>query len=236
MDDKILLAYEKHGIGKKDYDFMKMMTDWKMQNCLSILPNIKMSKIMEIGCASGMMLKEFDKRLAADMNIGLDMSVGSIELAKVEFPKSHYLVGDGKILPFKDKSIDLVIASDIIEHYEDPEEGLKEMQRISKYIMFKIPLEKCLKTVDDKYGEDHPSGHYFKWDKKGAIKLLKNSGLEIIDYRVDHPGENIRFYKERYLRYPFRKVLIKFEKTISRHFKNIYPFFYGSNLFVFCKS
>lgn len=228
-------VYGKYGIDEEDYAFMKMMTDWKVDNCVSIIPDMTFKKIMEIGCASGLMLKEFDRLLKPEVCIGIDISAGSIEMAQAEFPKGQYVITDGKQIPFGDNDIDLVIASDIIEHFDNPAEGLKEMVRVSKYILFKIPLEKSLKTINDDYGPEHPSGHYFKWNRRDALKFLRNSGLEVIDFKVAHPPENIKFHKERYIRYPFRRGFIFVEKTMSRHFARLYPFFYGSDLFAFCK-
>jgi SAM-dependent methyltransferase len=42
------------------------------------------------------------------------------------------VIGVGEALPFKDKSFDFVIASHVLEHSTDPENFLKELERVAK--------------------------------------------------------------------------------------------------------
>lgn len=237
VDKKIVEIYNKYGIDKDGIAYIRLLTEWKTSCSLKIIPkDIEFSNILEVGCASGVLLKEFSKKIHSNPNIGLEIEKDSIEIARVEFPDGHFLLGDGEQLPFKDKTFDLIIASDILEHFKNPMVGSKEMKRTSKYVIFKIPLEKCLKSINDVYDENHPSGHYHKWNYKEALILLKRMNFQVINYSIEIPPEHIKFYRTRYKKFPFRKGLIFFEKALAKHFKWLYGQIYGFDMFVFCKT
>jgi len=49
-----------------------------------------------------------------------------------------------------DKEIDLILMIDVLEHIPNPIIALEEMKRISKFIIFKVPLEDnvCMRTLN----------------------------------------------------------------------------------------
>lgn len=46
--------------------------------------------------------------------------------------KSRYVIYDGKTLPFKDETFDIVIANQVLEHVEDLEKTIEEISRVIK--------------------------------------------------------------------------------------------------------
>ena len=61
-----------------------------------------------------------------------------IDLQK-KYPNKKFIKLDSKNLPFGDKEFDFVIASHVIEHTEDPEFFIKELQRISTKGYIEVP-------------------------------------------------------------------------------------------------
>tara|TARA_B100000686_G_C16313506_1_gene724553 strand:- start:3 stop:617 length:615 start_codon:yes stop_codon:yes gene_type:complete len=55
------------------------------------------------------------------------------------YPKKKFIKIDGKKLPFKDQEFDFVIASHVIEHVEDFEFFIKELERISSKGYIELP-------------------------------------------------------------------------------------------------
>lgn len=53
------------------------------------------------------------------------------------------VIGDAVKLPFKDKSIDFIIASHVLEHIPDPEQFLLELQRVGKAGYIEVPNFLC---------------------------------------------------------------------------------------------
>ncbi|MFG1525560.1 methyltransferase domain-containing protein [Halobacteriovorax sp. RZ-3] len=57
------------------------------------------------------------------------------------------ILGDANKMPFKDKSIDFIIASHILEHMEDPAVFLNELQRVGKAGYIETPNFLCERFV-----------------------------------------------------------------------------------------
>lgn len=55
--------------------------------------------------------------------------------------KSIFINGNAKSLPIKSKSIDLTFLIDVLEHIPNFEYALKEIARVSNYVIIKVPLE-----------------------------------------------------------------------------------------------
>ena len=68
--------------------------------------------------------------------IGIDYSSNVIKKAKKLFKergaKAKFILGDISSLKFEDNSVDLVFNQGVIEHFQKPEESLKEMIRVTK--------------------------------------------------------------------------------------------------------
>ena len=62
---------------------------------------------------------------------GVDVTHGSIELARAEFAKrklpGRFQLVDGYAYPFSDASFSAVVCSDVIEHVQKPADMLAEM-------------------------------------------------------------------------------------------------------------
>ncbi len=74
--------------------------------------------------------------------IGLDFSPETVRLAQRMYPHGlGYIVGDITNTLFEDKSFDVSVAGEVIEHLEDPEALIKEMKRITnKRIVVSTPI------------------------------------------------------------------------------------------------
>ena len=93
----------------------------------------KNSKILDIGCAKGFMLYDF-QRLIPGINIrGIDISEYAINNAK-EDVKKFLEIGNAIELPFEDNSFDLVISITTLHNLnsKDMEQALKEINRVTK--------------------------------------------------------------------------------------------------------
>lgn len=71
-------------------------------------------------------MKSFEK------GIGVDNNPDAIEAAKKQYDKHEFQVMDGCALKFEDNSFDTVCICNSLHHLPEPEEALKEMQRVLK--------------------------------------------------------------------------------------------------------
>ena len=93
-----------------------------IENTLSSNPSWN---ILDIGCGFG---------ASKYANVICDVQ----DLSKY-YPKKTFLRLIEKKLPFKDKEFDFVIASHVMEHVEDVEFFIKELQRVSKKGYIELP-------------------------------------------------------------------------------------------------
>lgn len=88
------------------------------------------SYLLDVGCGIGSLLYEASKR-----NIGvfgLDISYEALAKAKRALPFIKVCVGYGEYIPFRDNSFGNVISLGSVEHFLDPETGIREIARVLK--------------------------------------------------------------------------------------------------------
>lgn len=98
---------------------------WKVISAL-LKPN---DMVFDLGCGTGLITNKFigyqQHVLAMDLNRwALSRMDGKPWITKVQ--------GDGELLPVQDESVDLIVATEMIEHMEAPEKALQELFRICK--------------------------------------------------------------------------------------------------------
>lgn len=99
------------------------------------------SSLLDVGCAKGFMLYDFQKKLPGINYQGIDVSEYAISNALEEVRK-NLRVADAKNIPFIDNSFDVVISINTIHNLdrENCKKALQEIQRVSK--------KNCFVTVD----------------------------------------------------------------------------------------
>lgn len=88
--------------------------------------------VLDVGCGDAALSGLLAMRLGARIE-GVDVTPGSIELARAEFSKrdltGHFQLIDGYAYPFPDAAFAAVVCSDVIEHVNQPAQMLAEMWR-----------------------------------------------------------------------------------------------------------
>ncbi len=104
-----------------------------------------------------------------------------------DFPKFNYVLSPAEITPFRDGYFDVVIAGELIEHYERPEELAAEMARIAKpggWIVLSTVDDGCQNAI--RHGE-YPE-HLWGFDDGDLARLFSAYGAarEFLcgDYRM----------------------------------------------------
>lgn len=98
---------------------------------------------------------------------------------------TNFIQADANNLPFKKLSFDIAILSEILEHFERPEEPLIEAQRIAKFIIICVPNE--YEWSEDKTPFTHKDHKTF-FNETRLKKLVDDSGLissQLIPLRID---------------------------------------------------
>ncbi len=139
------------------------------------------ASILDIGCEECFL---FDLLGEQDRykQIGVDFLKDPLVKVGNRYPT---IQADAHELPFKDKTFDIAICSETLEHVSDPKEVLKEIHRITKnMIIISVPNDKTvqkLKKIFSSIGKSFLKGlekgkvpeHINNWDRKSIGKFLE---------------------------------------------------------------
>ncbi len=176
------------------------------------------AKLLDVGCSGGWLTESYKSFPNYKNLFGVDLNQPGLRIYKTTHPDiSPPVLGNVEKLPFKNESLDLIFATDIIEHLLRPDLFLKEVRRVLKpdgifylstnnahYIPFSylinplIVLEKIsglyfpfvLPVRNLLYGDEHASERYYHTDfeRKDFLKLLTDAGFKI------HYVKSFNFY------------------------------------------
>lgn len=148
-----------------------------------LLKNVVYENVMEAGCGEGY-ISDFIYHLRPVSIRAFDISPEVITVAQKKMPYISFHTGSIYQIESESKEYDLVVASEVLEHLEDPAAALRELMRISrKYIIVSVPREsiwRILNCCRGKYLCDfgNTPGHIQHWSKGQFIQFLKTTVQE----------------------------------------------------------
>jgi len=184
--------------------------------------------ILDVGCGDGETfnwLKKFDKSLGFNKiyayTVGLDIYVPWLKKARNYY--NDVVNGDARYLPFRDRSFEVCIAFDIIEHLTklDAYSFLKQLNRIAKrQIIITTPVMEIIQPSSE-YSENVFQKHRSAWHpeemKKLGFKVIGLRGIKKIFGETRQRGVNYS------VKHPLLKPLLIFIEKLSRLIVYYYP-------------
>jgi len=151
---------------------------------ISLKPN---DKILDIGCGPCGMINCFD----IGERYGLDPLI-DYYLSNFDMPReTKWVRGIGESLPFKDEHFDVVIATDTLDHVEEPGKVLAEIKRVLKeggFLFLTINIyTQCIKLIKSTHktlGIGSPA-ELHTFTAKRIEQLLHRLGFRITSSRYD---------------------------------------------------
>ena len=146
----------------------------------SLLNNLQFESLLEVGCGEGYLLKRLEKRLQGLDLLATDISPEIIAEAELLIPEVPKLVASAYDLPLEDKSRDIVLACEVMEHVEEPDKLLVEAKRVArKHCIFSVPHEpwwRIANMMRGKYLNDfgNTPGHIQHWNKSKLMNLINS--------------------------------------------------------------
>lgn len=128
--DQVPPDYYQNGIAKNI--LQKFWHTKKLKTVISLInsSNIKPKKILDVGCASGWFLSKIAEKYPNAQCTGVDAYKKAIEYGQKFYKNLRLISADAHKLPFKNKSFDLVICTEVLEHVENPQKVLAEIKRV----------------------------------------------------------------------------------------------------------
>ncbi len=130
----------------------------------------KHTKLLDFGCGSGIFVEELEK--AGFDAHGVDISDEAVRFGALQGIKNLSTIDSHKI-NFPDNTFDVVLSMDVLEHLEDEEWALKEIERILKpngIFVVMVPAYMFLWGVQDEVAH-----HYRRYTKGTLLKVVNGT-------------------------------------------------------------
>ena len=198
MDEKVSHFYDEWAQKKAEDETHEPVIRWKAREFSRMLREVGMEldgRVLEIGCAEGILLSEFQKIFPEAEYNGVDISQEFVDRGRRRFPSLNLQRGDYRDVLQKEGQFDFIIASDLLEHLPDDDAFLREVLPHCDYFLLKLPLEICVydsnpwvwtmrklvgKTDREEFGPDHVDGHLRGYTVATARELVRRHELENI--------------------------------------------------------
>jgi 2-polyprenyl-3-methyl-5-hydroxy-6-metoxy-1,4-benzoquinol methylase len=159
---------------------------WKATQILRMMRQNRLEPhtICEIGCGAGDVVLSLADELGQDVSFtGYEVSPQAYELCRPkERPNVRFRLGN--VLEETEKTFDLVLMIDVVEHVEDYFGLLRDARPRGRHAIFHIPLELSVQTVlrgSTMLENRATNGHIQYFSKETALATIADTGYEVID-------------------------------------------------------
>jgi SAM-dependent methyltransferase len=139
-------------------------------------------RVLEVGCGEGIVLAALAARLPGTRFDGLEFDGATLEQARARCPGARLVRGDACELPFEDRSFDLVVCLEVLEHLPEPAHALRELRRVARSgCLLSVPHEPFFRLGNVARGKNvvrfgDPTDHIQHW---GARAFADFCGREL---------------------------------------------------------
>jgi ubiquinone/menaquinone biosynthesis C-methylase UbiE len=150
--------------------------------------------VLDVGCGEGVLTEQWARRLGSGRVVGIDLEDPKLaaEWATRERPNLQFSPMAVEQLEFGDDEFDLVAATEVLEHVQQPERALAEMARVAGgWLLVSVPHEplwRALNMARGAYLRDlgNTPGHLNHWTRRSFVRLLGRYG-EVVQVRSQFP-------------------------------------------------
>jgi len=157
----------------------------------------KKLKILDVGCGTGMTMKDLS---VGNEVWGLDGDLAALNFCRKRGFKNLTRADLSKKMPYHDKTFEVILCLDVLEHLKDDRLPLREFRRILKpggILVITVPAYPQLMSRWDEV-----SGHYRRYSRSNLESLVVRAGFKIkklsyFNFFALTPAILIRFIKSR---------------------------------------
>lgn len=152
---------------------------------ISLAKPLSPKNILDAGCGEGFTMYNLVKNKIGQTVTGIEFSYEAIALGNKLFPTLDIKQGSAYGLPYKDNSFDLVVCTEVLEHLDNPKQGLKEALRVTtRYAIFSVPNEPFFMLSNLLRGKNvsrlgNDPGHINYWTIVSFQNFLKVNGVKM---------------------------------------------------------
>jgi SAM-dependent methyltransferase len=142
-----------------------------------MLDGLTPSVVVEIGAGEGRVTERLVRHFPDATVVGLDLPSTDLadEWDSIEIPM---FFGDATRMPFTDRSIDLVVGLEVLEHIPDPERALADIARVCRGpVVLSVPREPIWRAGNMARGRylgqlGNTPGHVNHWSARGFTRFV----------------------------------------------------------------
>lgn len=109
---------------------------------IELIKKTKAKKLLDCGCGEGVVLHSIAQNLKNVEITGFDFNKNSVKLAQKNVPHAKIIEGSIYKIPYKENFTSLALCTEVLEHLEEPEKALVEIQKVtSRYAIISVPCE-----------------------------------------------------------------------------------------------
>jgi ubiquinone/menaquinone biosynthesis C-methylase UbiE len=133
-------------------------------------------RVLEVGCGEGNQLRKLTDALPDAALVGLDLAPP--DRSEWRAQSAEMVCGSVLALPYADRSFDLVLALEMLEHVDDPGAALAEIARVTAgTVLLSVPWEPVWRVgnlVRGRYlGQfGNTPGHIQHFTRRGFLRLV----------------------------------------------------------------
>lgn len=149
--------------------------------------------LLDVGCAEGFVLQHILQYSGLHIFAqGVDIDREAIDRGRMLHPTLSFQVANIYNLPFCDRSFDLVLCLQVLEHLDFPEQALIELVRVSRaFCLLGVPNEPFFRMANLLRGKNilrlgNDVEHLHNWSKGSFLRLV-HPFLEILTARTSFP-------------------------------------------------
>ncbi len=147
------------------------------------------NSILDAGCGEGFITAFLAHRNPKLKITGVDVVGEAIKEARLRCPSAQFREGNLLKLPFSDKSFDLVLCCQSLEHVENYARALLEMKRVTRrYVVISVPREPYFRIANRIFrlvGMCSDPSHLNYWTHHQFKELMQNY-FRVLEMRRKH--------------------------------------------------
>lgn len=171
------------------YDAVRSLLEPSLVDCTSL---------HEVGCGAGYSTLRLRQWIPDAVDVSAsDVTDSLVEKARARNPEIRIEKRSAYALDFPDKSIDVLVMMEVLEHLERPADALLELARVArKHVLVSTPREPLWRVLNFARGKymgalGNTPGHINHWSSKGLRKTVSKV-FEVEGWRQPVPWTVLR--------------------------------------------
>jgi ubiquinone/menaquinone biosynthesis C-methylase UbiE len=136
------------------------------------------ARFLDVGCGTGRWVRRYEER--GFSVVGVDATIGMLQIARAHETRSPLIVGLAENLPFSDAAFDYLSDITVVQHfpYELQSRALQEMIRVLKP-GGRLILMELIRGRNQRIGED---SHVFPRKPRDWVREVENCGASLVEW------------------------------------------------------